>query len=220
MLERPPVRHRVRTRRSSRSLPVFATVNDHDTITGAPRHQLGIPQDNRTPRHRQNANLETPRDLRTATEYRRMIYLEMSRDETHGGGAWKFPNCVWAPTERQGGGSWAFWSKVLQVSQRDVVIHLRGIPPRANFVGYSIATGSGFATRHRPPEPGKWEFAQRYYRADLTDFSRFHRAVNLTDVFAARGPELADYFERNKAKGALRRFEYSDDGGRGSMSTQ
>ena len=101
-----------------------------------------------------------------------MIYLEMARDEAHGGGTWAFPNCVWAPTEKRGGGAWPFWSKVLQVRDGDTVIHLRGIPPKANFVGYSVASGDGFETNRRPPDPKDWAFAERFYRADLSDFNR------------------------------------------------
>ncbi len=130
-----------------------------------------------------------------------MIYLEMSRDETHGGGTWKFPNCVWAPTEKRGGGSWTFWSKILQINDGDVIIHLRGIPPQAKFVGYSIASGNGFATDHDPPDPGKWGFAKLYFRANLTNFTLFHRPVNLSAVFEGKKSELEEYFDRNKARG-------------------
>ena len=131
-----------------------------------------------------------------------MIYLEMSRDETHGGGAWAFPNCVWAPAKRRDGGAWPFWSKIHQIKDGDAIIHLRGVPPNANFVGYSTAAGKGFETEDRPPEPGEWDFAERYYRADLTSFVPFHQNVNLKDVFEARKLELVEYFEQNKTRGA------------------
>jgi hypothetical protein len=48
-----------------------------------------------------------------------MIYLEMSRDEAHGGGEWAFPYCIWAPAEKAGGGSWPFWHKVCDVRRGD-----------------------------------------------------------------------------------------------------
>lgn len=131
-----------------------------------------------------------------------MIYLEMARDETHGGGTWAFTNCVWAPTQKRGGGSWPFWSKVLQVSEGDTIIHLRGVPPRASFVGYSLASGNGFETGRRPPNPGEWDYAERFYRADLSGFTPFHQPVNLTEVFLSRQAELEDYFDRNKTQGA------------------
>ena len=74
-----------------------------------------------------------------------MIYLEMSRDEQYGGGTWGFTNCIWAPTEKKGvGGSWPFSEKVLQVREGDIIIHLRGKPPNAYFVGYAIASSDGF----------------------------------------------------------------------------
>ena len=132
-----------------------------------------------------------------------MIYLEMSRDEQHGGGTWGFTNCVWAPTEKKGdGGRWPFWEKVLQVREGDIVIHLRGKPPNAFFVGYSVASGDGFRTTKRPPDPGEWGYAEAFYRADLTGFTPFHQPINLGDVFRESGKALEEYFEANKISGA------------------
>ena len=130
-----------------------------------------------------------------------MIYLEMARDETHGGGTWAFPNCVWSPTEKRGGGAWPFWSKVLKVKDGDTVIHLRGIPPKAFFVGYSIASGDGFETSRRPPDPKERDFAERFYRADLSDFTPFHTPINLSEIFSSRRVELEEYFDQNRVRG-------------------
>jgi putative restriction endonuclease len=122
----------------------------------------------------------------------------MSRVETHGGGTWAFPNCVWAPTEKKNGGRWPFWSKVLEIQEGDTILHLRGIPPKAFFVGYSNAAANGFETRKRPPELGEWSFAKSFYRADLIDFTPFHKEINLTDVFETRKLFLEKYFDSNK----------------------
>jgi hypothetical protein len=131
-----------------------------------------------------------------------MIYLEMSRDEQHGGGTWGFTNCVWAPTEKKGeGGSWPFWDKVRQVREGDIIIHLRGKSPHAYFVGYSIASGDGFRTTKRPPDPGEWDYADAFYRADLTGFTPFHQPISLGEVFQERGVALEAYFEANKNSG-------------------
>ncbi len=130
-----------------------------------------------------------------------MIYLEMSRDKVHGGGTWAFPKCLWAPVEKQGGGSWTFWTKILQVTPGDTIIHLRGVPPDAAFVGYSTATGDGFETGRRPPQPGKWDYSERFFRADLEGFTPFHEAINLDDLFQQKRIALEDYFDRNKSRG-------------------
>jgi putative restriction endonuclease len=129
-------------------------------------------------------------------------YLEMSRNEDHGGGAWAFTNCVWAPTEKKGGGDWPFWNKVLHIIEGDIVLHLRGITPNARFVGYSIASGNGFRTTKRPPIPSKWDYANSFYRADLTGFTPFHQPINLADLFAFRQVELNTYFDSNEKSGA------------------
>lgn len=131
-----------------------------------------------------------------------MIYLEMSRDEQHGGGTWGFTNCIWAPTEKKGaGGRWPFWEKVLQVREGDTIIHLRGVPPDAYFVGYSTASGDGFQTNRRPPDPGEWSYAEAFYRSDLTGFTPFHQPISLSQVFRTRATELEAYFEANRNRG-------------------
>jgi len=134
-----------------------------------------------------------------------MIYLEMSRDDTHGGGTWSFPNCVWAPTHTTRGSAWPFWSKVSQISEGDTVLHLRGIRPNARFVGYSRASGDGFETMRRPPDPKNWDFANSFYRADLADFAPFHQPINLDAVFSTRRSELEKYFDLNRERGSEKR---------------
>lgn len=132
------------------------------------------------------------------------MYLEMSRDEAHGGGSWAFPNCIWAPTEKTGGGAWPFWSKILSVQAGDTVLHLRGFPPSTEFVGYSIAATAGYETQSRPPDLGAWKHAKAFYRADLTTFLPFQSPINLANVFWGRRQELEDYFDRNRARGAMK----------------
>jgi putative restriction endonuclease len=130
-----------------------------------------------------------------------MMFLEMARDETHGGGTWSFPNCVWAPTEKKGeAGRWPFWEKVLNLRAGDSVLHLKGIPPAARFVGHSTVATDGFETSRRPPDPGEWAYAKSFYKADLHGFVPFHNPINLTDVFSARQSELIAYFDANRTR--------------------
>ena len=103
-----------------------------------------------------------------------------------------------ANKKRGSGYAWPFWSKILLVRKDDLIIHLRGDRPRAEFVGYSVASGSGFETDDRPPKLGEWGFSDRFYRANLTSFTPFHQKLNLDDVFTSRRSELEDYYIRNK----------------------
>lgn len=134
-----------------------------------------------------------------------MVFLEMSRDEAHGGGSWGFGRCVWAPTEKEHGGRWPFWDKVGTVRQGDIILHLRGVGSRAAFVGYSIASGDGFVTSSRPPDPRAWSFSNKFYRADLRDFVPFARPIRLIDVFQDRRVQLEEFFESNKADRATKK---------------
>ena len=134
-----------------------------------------------------------------------MIYLEMSRDETHGGGTWAFSNCVWSPSRTQNGRRWAFWEKLLSVKAGDSILHLRGVGKDAKFVGFSRASGDGFETSQAPPEPKEWSHSRSFYRADLSDFVAFHSPVSLQTVFQDRERELIEYFEQNRIRGRHKR---------------
>ena len=129
-----------------------------------------------------------------------MIYIEMSIYDTHGGGTWAFPNCVWAPTEKENGSSWPFWRKILRVREGDTIIHLRGKTPKAYFVGYSTASSDGTRTTQRPPDSKKWNHATEFFRADLSGFTPFHKPINLKDLFSSRKIELKKYFDEYKTK--------------------
>jgi putative restriction endonuclease len=136
-----------------------------------------------------------------------VIYLEMSRDEVHGGEGWGFSECLWAPTRKKGGAAqWPFWSSVGNARSGDTVIHLRGVTPNAHFVGYSLVAQDGVVTQARPPVPDEWSFADEFFRAELEGFTPFHEEINLTKLFQNRHSLLEAYFDRNRIKNrALRR---------------
>jgi putative restriction endonuclease len=134
-----------------------------------------------------------------------MIYVEMSRTIRNRTGPWSFPNSVWSPTRKKPdkgklGGRWPFWSKITHVRVGDTIIHLRGITPKANFVGYSTVSSDGFQTASRPPNPGPWGFADSFFRADLTNYTPFHEPINLAALFVDRRQQLDDYFDLNRAR--------------------
>lgn len=131
-----------------------------------------------------------------------LLYIEMSRELKHGGGTWAFPNCLWSPTKKRNGRTWPFWSKILDLQKGDIVVHLRGIPPNAHFTGYSVVTGDGYETEQRPPDPGEWSFAKRFFRADLTGYVPFNTPINLNDILRERDEKLNAYFDSNKSRGA------------------
>src|SRR5690349_21466922 len=98
------------------------------------------------------------------------MWLEMSRDELHGGGAWGFTKALWAPTHKQGSASsWPYWEALREVVPGDRVLHLRGKGRHARFVGWSIAASQGQSTTLRPPDPGAWSHASSFYFVGLRD---------------------------------------------------
>jgi putative restriction endonuclease len=130
-----------------------------------------------------------------------MLWLEMSRDEVHGGGEWGFTHSLWAPSYKRGGGTWPFWDLLLRVRAGDPVLHLRGIGAKAAFVGFSVALTDGFRTSERPPEPGDWTYASHFFRVLLQDYTAFSAPIRLHDVFRDRNAELRSYFAANRSKG-------------------
>lgn len=126
-----------------------------------------------------------------------MLWLEMSRDEQHGGGNWGFKKCVWSPTQKTNGARWAFWETVRKVKEGDIVIHLKGkIKPI--FVGYSIAATDGYKTEAKPPKAGDWGYASSYYRVDLKQFTPFPSPIDLRTTFINNDKSLRNYFLNNK----------------------
>ena len=133
-----------------------------------------------------------------------MLWLEMSRDENHGGRNWEFGECVWSPTLKTNDTRWAFWETVKNIREGDVILHLRGTEDAA-FVGYSIASTDGYETVSRPPEPGIWSYASSFYRADLQQFTPFPSPVSLRAIFSSKDGELRYYFLQNKKHSTKKR---------------
>src|SRR5262245_54102119 len=118
------------------------------------------------------------------------MWLEMSRDEVHGGGNWGFGQSLWSPTRNRSNRKWQYWELLLQVQQDDVVLHLKGEEREAALVGFSSASADGEETLERPPEPGDWAYARSYYRVRLQEFVAFDTPILIYDVFAQRDSEL------------------------------
>lgn len=130
------------------------------------------------------------------------MWVEMSRDEMHGGKEWGFTKCIWAPTYKKGTSenmSWRFWDNVNKVKEGDVVFHLRGKGRNAEFVGFSIAKSDGHETLECPPDAGDWNYCKRFYRAFLSDFVKFNQAINLYQLFEEKEEDFKKYY-KNKEK--------------------
>lgn len=127
------------------------------------------------------------------------IWIEMSRDEEHGGDEWGFTKCIWAPTYKKSQGEdklWPFWNNVKKVKTRDIVFHLRGKGRKAEFVGFSIVKTDGHETIERPPSPGSWAYCRRFYRAFLCDYLEFKKPINLYQLFKEKDTEFKKYYEQ------------------------
>jgi putative restriction endonuclease len=143
-----------------------------------------------------------------------MFWLEMSRDETHGGGDWAFKKCLWSPSLKRGDTRWAFWDNLLEVQAGDSVLHLRGIGKKAAFVGFSIAEADGFQTTDRPPDAGQWGYSVDYYRVPLKEYTAFSTPILLIEIFSEHEKALRLYFEKNKQSTNKRRLFYVVQSGR------
>lgn len=130
-----------------------------------------------------------------------MIWIEMSRDEQHGGGAWGFTKSLWAPSRTQGiSRRSTYWERILNTREGDLVLHLRGAGQNAAFVGLSTVVGAGHLTNERPPHPGDWGYAASFYRAELAGFQPLEQPILTKDLFQQKADALIDYFQRNGAK--------------------
>lgn len=129
------------------------------------------------------------------------MWIEMSRDITHGGDKWEFGKCIWAPTYKKGakkGQKWLFWDNVQKVREGDIVFHLLGKGEKAYFVGYSIVEIDGHETKERPPVPGEWGYCEIFYRAFLKEFVEFKVPINLYDLFKRKRVEFEEYIMKKE----------------------
>jgi putative restriction endonuclease len=126
------------------------------------------------------------------------MWIEMSRDNEHGGGDWGFTKCLWSPSRKENNSKWSHWETVLRTQTDDIVIHLRGEGGNASFVGYSTVSSNGFETDDRPPSPGQWGYSKSFYKAYLRDFQSFDKPFLLKEIFEQKDQQLRTYFEANK----------------------
>ena len=124
----------------------------------------------------------------------------MSRDTEHGGTGWSFASCLWSPTHRSNGSDkkWSYWELMRDIQIDDTIIHLRGKGNQAEFVGFSVCSSTFHISRERPPIPGKWDYADSFYRVELEKFKVFDTPVKLNSIFAEQKLALKSYFTNNK----------------------
>jgi putative restriction endonuclease len=126
------------------------------------------------------------------------VWLEMSRDEAHGGAGWEFTTCLWSPARKRGGESWPYWDLLLRVREGETVFHLRGSEGDAKFVGFSTAAEDGATTFRRPPEPGDWAYANEFNYVPLTGFTPFLHPIPLRTFWAQHDDQLRQYYRQNR----------------------
>jgi putative restriction endonuclease len=143
-----------------------------------------------------------------------MLWLEMARDEVHGGGEWGFARCLWSPTRTRAGSRSGYWEMMRRVSEGDSILHLRGVGSGAAFVGISYAATAAAETKSRPPVVGEWSYAEAFYHVPLRDFSPLEPARLLDTVFEYRNDALRNYFESNRNSASKRRLFYVVQDGR------
>jgi len=145
----------------------------------------------------------------------------MSRTAEHGGGSWGFPNCLWSPTHKKTknkktreGQTSGYWENMRKIEPGSVIFHLRGAPQdRAWFVGYSVAADVAEITSERPPKPGSWAYAKRFYRVNLHGYTPFTPGIKLTDVFTGCRRELEEYYAANRQAPEKRLLFYTHQKG-------
>ena len=136
-----------------------------------------------------------------------MIWLEMFRGVSHGGGNWDFGECLWSPIhkkDRDGilieNSSWPYWENLLKVQAGDTILHLKGKDSEAAFVGFSTAVTDGFKTSECPPEPGEYGYDKAFYKVPLKDYIPLKEPLLLNEVFRNKKQELYDYYATNSRR--------------------
>lgn len=124
----------------------------------------------------------------------------MSHDLEHGGGEWSFSKCIWSPTYKHSEKqthriSWLPWDNILNVSEGDIILHLRKTPDKNGFIGFSIAASDGHITKERPPQPKAWGYCESFYRVILKDYKEFADPILLHQLFLQKKEDLVVYIK-------------------------
>jgi len=146
-----------------------------------------------------------------------MLWIEMSKDEAHGGQGWGFSKCLWSPTQEADGGRQGWWERQRDVCAGDIVLHLRGKNKKTSkFVGISTCSSDCEVTTERPPVPGKWSYAKEFFRTKLEGFRPLTPEISVVELFSLRSRELRNYFNQNKVRKSAnrRRLFYVIQGGK------
>jgi putative restriction endonuclease len=128
------------------------------------------------------------------------MWMEMSRDQAHGGQGWGFTECLWSPSHKNPTGKWGHWETLLKVKQGDIVFHLSGKTHKAYILGYSFADSDGFETNEKPPNPKQWGYANSFYRVMLKGFTPFKNKISLDSIFSQFSESLINYYLDNSKK--------------------
>jgi putative restriction endonuclease len=142
------------------------------------------------------------------------VWLEMSRDEAHGGDGWGFGECIWSPHLGRSGREWAYWNLILAAKEGDTVFHLRGAGRSAAFVGYSIVDSGGHVTSRRPTDPGEWGYSKEFHRAGLRDFTPLSEPILLSDFWVRNNDFLRNFYEENRKREERVKIFFVVQGGR------
>src|SRR4051812_17387956 len=121
-------------------------------------------------------------------------WLEMSRDQVHGGPGWGFGECLWVPARKRNGARSRYWDTLREVRTDDVIVHLLGRAEQSAFVACSVAATDGEETRERPPQPGTWGFSDSFLRVRLRDFTPFDLPLPLRPLFSSREEAFRRFF--------------------------
>lgn len=134
------------------------------------------------------------------------MWVEMSKVISHGGKGWDFSQCLWSPSHKISGSKWFYWENLLKVKEGDLVLHLQGTHPNANFVGYSFAGSDGYETVDRPTIPGRYDFAKSFYRVPLIEFTKFSEPFSLISIVSNREQIFIDYLKNKNLDGYIPPF--------------
>ncbi len=100
------------------------------------------------------------------------VWIEMTSGErSNADNEWAFGQSLWSPSRAQDGND--RYALMREPKSGDLVLHLAD----GQFVGLSKVRESYIESASGPPEPGRWENAESYYRIPLFGFERFENSI-------------------------------------------
>jgi len=127
------------------------------------------------------------------------VWIEKTKeDHEHGGEGWEYGTCLWSPNTSKIGTK--IYELMKQPKVEDRVLHFYRVKGKFYFHGTSVVLQECKTTKERPPFPGDWDWANEFYRIELTSFKKNKNLIGITELAKKHALEIKEEIDNFSPK--------------------